>query len=357
MNEDKIVNALMELSEMTAVSGGEEAAVTAVARYLRPYVTDIKRDRFGNLLAFKPAENATGKTELTIALVAHADEIGAMVTKIEPEGFLRFTPIGGLDPRTLPGQAVTVHGKNKFPGVIGAAPPHLLTEKERGETTPMEKLFVDIGLDQDQAVDEVKVGDLISLEQHPVVLKNGKMMTGKSLDNRAGISVLIACAAGLSRICHSVDVVFVASLQEEVGLRGAVTAAYGLNPDLAVAIDATHGDAPELEEGRFFKLGEGPVIAIGPNLHPALVDRLEKTADKHFLSVQREPIPGHSGTDAWAFQVAREGIPTALLSIPLRYMHTSVEMINLDDLFNCVKLLGYFIGGLNRTFLEDMKKC
>ncbi|MDY6826991.1 MAG: M20/M25/M40 family metallo-hydrolase [Bacillota bacterium] len=357
MNEDKIINALLELSEMAAVSGGEEAAVAAAARYLKTYVSDIKRDCFGNLLAFKPGENATGRPALTIALVAHADEIGAMVTKIEPGGFLRFTPIGGLDPRTLPGQPVTVHGKKKFPGVIGAAPPHLLTKKERGETTPMEKLFIDIGMDQEQAADKVKVGDIISLEQHPVALKNGKMMTGKSLDNRAGIAVLIACAAGLSRLYHSVDVVFIASLQEEVGLRGAITAAYGLNPDLAVAIDVTHGDAPELEEGRFFKLGKGPVVAKGPNLHPALVDRLEKTAGKYFLPVQREPIPDHSGTDAWAFQVAREGIPTALLSIPLRYMHTAVEMINLDDLFNCVKVLGYFIGGLNRTFLEDMKKC
>jgi len=280
-----------------------------------------------------------------------------MVTKLEEGGFLRFTPVGTIDPRTLPGQAVEIHGKKKLRGVIGAAPPHLLSAKERKETVPLDKLFIDPGLNEDSVKALVSIGDYVSLEQKPLKLKEGNIISGKALDNRAGVTALVFCAEELNALRHQADVCFVASLQEEVGLRGAMTNAYNLEPDLAIIIDVTHGDGPGLDDRSVFKIGAGPAIAIGPNLHPVLTRRLEEIAKERFLPHQKEPIPGHSGTDAWAFQVSREGIPTALLSIPLRYMHTAVELISLDDLLALSKLISYFAGSLDRLFLEELKNC
>ncbi len=354
MNEEKLSAILLELSEAAGPAGDETEALQIAARYFREYAGETKIDRFGNLLSVKPGETAPGDSGITLALVAHIDEIGAMVTKVEDGGFLRFAPIGGLDPRTLVGQAVEVKAKNRLKGVIGAAPPHLLDLKERKEAVPFDKMFIDLGLDEESVRKQVLVGDFISLEQRPLVMENERIVTGKALDNRAGVAALIYCAAELAGIRHRPDICFVASLQEEVGLRGAITAAYGLSPDLAVVVDVTHGDAPGLDEIGVFKPGKGPALAVGPNLHPVLSKELQETAKRHYLPYQVEPIPGHSGTDAWAFQVSREGIPTGLISIPLRYMHTAVELINLDDLTATAKLLGYFTRSVNAQLLEGL---
>ncbi|MDW7739863.1 MAG: M42 family metallopeptidase [Bacillota bacterium] len=357
MDKIAITDILLELLSASGVSGDETAAVEIAERYLKPYAPEIKRDRFGNLLAFRPGTRTLKKDKITLAIVAHIDEIGAMVTKIEEGGFLRFTGIGGFDARTLPGQTVEVFGKRKRRGVIGASPPHILTEKEKRSTIPMNKLFIDLGLDEKTVKREINVGDRITLEQEPVLMSDSRMITGKALDDRAGVATLIACASELSGLQHSADICFIASMQEEVGLRGAITAAYGLNPDLAVAVDVTHGDMPKLEAGSFYKLGGGPALAVGPNLHPLLSRHLQELAAAHFLPYQIEAIPGRSGTDAWAFQVSREGIPTALLSLPLRYMHTAVEMINLDDLKVSARLLSYFARSVDSSLLEELKKC
>ncbi len=357
MKEETIIEILLDLSSSIGVSGSETAAVETAARYFRQYSANVKRDRFGNLLALICGEPQMEGERLTIAVVAHIDEIGAMITKIEPEGFLRFTPVGGIDPRTILGQTVVVSGKKPLQGVIGAAPPHLLSDQERSEVVPIDKLFIDVGLTGEKANELLAVGDFISFEQQPLYIEGNRKITGKSLDNRAGVTAMLICAAELASMRHQADVCFVASLQEEVGLRGAVTSAYGLKPDLALIVDVTHGDAPGLDDSNSFKLGSGPALAVGPNLHPALADKLQETARRHFLPWQKEPIPGHSGTDAWAFQVSREGIPSALLSIPLRYMHTAVELLSLDDLIVCGKLLSHFIQSVDRSLLEDMKKC
>ncbi len=357
MNEKKAGEILIELSSAPGVSGAETAAVEVAAGYFRQYTGDLKRDRFGNLLALISGESPSDRDKITLAIVAHIDEIGAMVTKIEEGGFLRFTPIGGIDPRILPGQAVEVCGKSRLKGVIGAAPPHLLNADDLKKTTPINKLFIDLGLDEANIKKLVSVGDYIAFDQQALMMETGKKLTGKSLDNRAGVAALIVCAAELAGLRHQAEICFIASLQEEVGLRGALTVAYGLKPDLALIVDVTHGDAPGLDDRNVFKVGGGPVIAVGPNLHPALSRRLQEIAKRHFLPCQIEPIPGSSGTDAWAFQVSREGIPTALLSIPLRYMHTSVELISIEDLMVSGKLLSYFASSIDSSFIEELKKC
>ncbi|MGM0688419.1 MAG: M42 family metallopeptidase [Bacillota bacterium] len=357
MKEDRISAILLELSAVAGVSGNENAAVEIAARHFRRHTEEVRQDRFGNLLALKLGAPAEDREKLTLAVIAHIDEIGFMVTNIEKGGFLRFTPIGGIDPRTLPGQAVEIHGKKKLKGVIGAAPPHLSSAKDRKETVPTDKLFIDPGLSEDSLKKYISIGDYVSLEQKPLKHSTNNIISGKALDNRAGITALIFCAEELKALHHQADVCFVSSLQEEVGLRGAITNAYNLQPDLAIIVDVTHGDVPGLDERCVFKVGGGPTIAIGPNLHPVLSRRLEETARERYLPYQKEPIPGHSGTDAWAFQVSREGIPTALLSIPLRYMHTAVELISMDDLLVLSKLICYFAGSLDSLFLEELKKC
>jgi tetrahedral aminopeptidase len=357
VEEKKITDILFDLSAAAGVSGAEDEVIRIAGSFFKEYTDQISKDRFGNLLALKKGESTSSPGHMTIALVAHIDEIGVMVTKIDTGGFLRFAPVGGIDARTLPGQPVEVYGKNKLKGVIGAAPPHLLTEKQLTETLPIDKLFIDLGLAEKEVRKLVSVGDVVSFEQKPLALSAGKKVTGKALDNRAGVAALIICAAEMAAMRHEADICFVASLQEEVGLRGAITSAYGLKPDLAVVVDVTHGEAPGLDNQKTFKVGGGPAVAFGPNLHPYLSRKLEEIAKDNYLPCQREPIPGHSGTDAWALQVSQEGIPTGLLSIPLRYMHTIVELISLEDLNLCGRLLSRFIPRVDGKLMEELKKC
>lgn len=351
-----MVEILFSLSSAVGVSGDESAAIETAATLFEKYTDKITKDRFGNLIALKIGEAPEGK-KLTLAMVAHIDEIGAMVTKIEPTGFLRFTPVGGIDPRILPGQAVIVHGSTPLHGVIGATAPHLLTEKERAQSVPIDRLFIDVGFSSETAGSRIRVGDYISFNQQPLKMHTGKTVSGKALDNRAGITALLKCAADLEGLRHQADICFIASLQEEVGLRGAITAAYGLKPDLAVAVDVTHGDFPGIDDKDTFKIGAGPALAVGPNFHPIFSSALQQIAKDNNLPFQVEPIPAHSGTDAWAIQVSREGIPTALASIPLRYMHTPVELISSGDLYSTGRLLAYLSAMMTYSFLGELRGC
>ena len=353
MNEEAIAGLLVELSGAVGLSGSEDDVAAVVSRRLKPYVSRIWRDRLGNLVAFKEGES-TGPEPFSLALVAHMDEIGLMVTKIEDSGALRFTAVGGIDPRTLPGQPVAVHGKSVFKGVIGAKAPHLLTAEERRRAPAFEDLFIDLGMDKKQAEEEVRTGDLVSFDTPPTVMAAGNSAAGKSLDDRSGVAALIICAAALRDLRHRADLYFVASVQEEVGLRGATAVSYNLVPDLAVAVDVTHGKAPGLDLPGVFELGRGPVISMGPNYHPSLVRRLEENAREARFEVQLDADPAVPGTDAWAIQVSGEGIPCGLLSIPLRYMHTTVEMLNLDDMANTGRLLAAFAAGIDRSFVEGL---
>ena len=346
---------LAALSGTAGVAGDETEAVREAARFFQRYTDRVELDRFGNLIAYKQGDSAGGAAAVSLALAAHIDEIGAMVTGIEPGGFLRFTSVGGIDPRTLLGQPVTVHGRERLPGVVGALPPHLLTETERQKELKLEALYIDIGFDEAETRRRVRVGDTISLDQSPLLLEGEKHLTGKAMDNRAGVAALLLCAAELAAVRHQADVYFIATMQEEVGLRGAITAAYGITPDLAVAVDVTHGDAPGLSGAAVYELGGGPTIALGPNIHPAIAGRLRELAREFRIPHQMEPIPGNTRTDAWAFQISREGVPTGLLSIPLRYMHTVVELLHLDDLTSTGRLLGHLARGLDRPFMEGLR--
>ncbi len=329
---------IKKLSDMRGISGFEYRLTDKVAEMFIPYADEVRTDALGNVIAVKEC----GKKDAPKVMIeAHCDEIGLMVTSITDEGYLTFACVGGVDERTLPSTEVTVHGKSDLYGVIGIKPDYLL---ESGKTVKIKDMAIDTGLAPETVREIVSVGDSVTLPQSVGALGK-KQWSGKSLDDRASLAAVITAMKKLSERELDVDVYAVATVQEEVGCRGAATASYGINPDIAVAIDVTHGITPDNSKNAF-EVGSGAVIAVGPNLHPKLTDKLFETAKKYDIKTAKEVEGGDTGTDAWEIQVARAGIPTALISIPLKYMHTSVETLAVADVKAVAKLLVSFITDL-----------
>jgi putative aminopeptidase FrvX len=343
---------LKKLCEASGISGYEAEVRELVMADFKPYADEWRVDKMGSVIALKRGY-PSGDHRPKIMLAGHMDEIGLIVSKIE-KGFLHFTSVGGIDPRVLLGQEVVVHGRRPLPGVIGSRPPHVLPPEEREKVIEMEKLFMDVGLPEEEVLELVQVGDLATIRRDLMELQ-GDRVAGKALDDRAGVATVLVCFHHLASLRHTWDVYGVATVQEEVGLKGAMTSAYGLAPDIGVAIDVTFGDMPGLSEAETLSLGKGPAIAFGPNVHPKLYEKLVEVAEAQEIPYQVEPVPGRSGTDAWAMQVTREGIPTALIGIPLRYMHTSVETVCVKDIERAGRLLAVFIAQLDEEFLNSLK--
>lgn len=334
------------LSDLRGISGFEYRISDKIENLLTPYADEIKKDALGNVIAVKKCGKPNA---VKVMIEAHTDEIGLMVSNIDENGFISFVPVGGVDKRILPASEVIVHGTKDVKGVIGAKPPHLQNPGEHNKSSEMEDMAIDVGMDADEVKSIISVGDSVTFSQS--VGELGGQFSGKTLDDRAGIAAIITVMKNLMKIKTEVDVYAVAAVQEEVGLRGAKTAAYGIEPDMAVSIDVCHGITPDNSKNAF-ELGEGVVISIGPNIHPKLFKRLKDTAQEHHISVQYDVDGGDTGTDAWAIQVSRMGVPTALLSIPLKYMHTSVETLCVSDVKMTAELLTYFIQNLGEDTEE-----
>ena len=346
------VDSLKNLSETNGVSGYEENITKEVENIFEQYVDEIKYDNMGNLIAHKKG-NVTDS--IKVMLAAHMDEIGLMVTNIEDEGFLRFTAVGGVDQRTLVGQEVIVLGQNEqYPGIIGAKPPHVQDSNERNKAYKMDDMYIDLGLEAEEVKDKIRIGDVVTVKRDFSKLKNNRV-TGKALDDRAGILVMLTALQELHQIHHQADLYTVATVQEEVGVRGATTSTYGIVPDIGIAIDVCHGTMPGVSSEDAADLGQGVAIGFGPHVHPDLFSKLKEIADEHEIDYQVEPSNTPRGTDAYAIQVTRAGIPTALLSIPLRYMHTSVETISYQDIKRAGRLLARFIRELDAEFVEGLQ--
>jgi endoglucanase len=280
------------------------------------------------------------------------DAIGLMVTGIV-NGLLRVTEIGGLDARVLPGQLVTVHGRQELPGIIVQPPAHLLPADAQSGPVPIKYLLVDIGLRPRQVNQQVRTGDLISFAQEPIQMA-GDTLVGRSLDNRASVAALTLCLQELQTRVHAWDVWAVATTQEEETMGGARTSAFQLRPELAVAVDVTWGKSPGSADHLTFPLGKGLTLGWGPNVHPGLHQSIKKTAEDIEVPFAVEAMPRHSGTDAFAIQVAAQGIPTMVVSIPLRYMHTPVEVVALKDIRRTARLLAEFITRLEIDYMEKL---
>lgn len=341
---------LKELVETHGLTGYESEAAKVVEKYFRPYSDEIKLDKMGSLSAIKKGKSQNPNR---IMLAAHMDEIGLMVKKIDEKGFIQFTNVGGVDQRTLLTQEVIIHGKEDLFGVIGSKPPHILEASERKKSVKMEDMLIDVGLSKEEAEKYISLGDPITIRRKMLNLQND-MVAGKALDDRAGVAVMYECLRELSKMKHDCDVYAVATVQEEVGYRGAVPAAFDISPDIGIAIDVGFGSTPELPKDETSDLGKGPSIGFGANIHPKVYDRLIQVAKEYNIPLQQDIYPGATGTDAWGMQITRGGIATGLLSIPLRYMHTSVETVQISDIKNAGKLLAYFIVSLNGEDLEGM---
>lgn len=340
------IDIIKKLCSTPGISGFEHPAAEYMAECMRPFCTEVRIDRCGNVIALKKSASGYGK----IMIEAHIDEVGMVVTDIDSDGFLRITPVGGANPAVLYANTVRVYGKSEFVGVIGAKPPHIMTSDEYNNALDFDKLYVDVGMDKETALAMIPIGSPVTYDSDVVELKNG-LISGKALDDRLSVAMLIDCAYKLANTELDYDIYFCGCVQEEVGLRGSAPVAYGINPDFAIALDVTFGVSPGSNEGSF-KLGCGPVIAKGPNIHPQLVSRFISVADSFNIPYEIEVEGGSTGTDAWAIQTAREGIPTMLVSIPLRYMHTPVETVQISDCENTVYTLTEFLKSFART--EDV---
>lgn len=345
------VGLMRRLSEARGVSGHEEAVRALVQGAIAPFADEIRTDALGNLIALQRGSGTEGQRR-SIMLAAHMDEIGLMVSGMDG-AFLRFAPVGGVDLRTLVGQEVTVHGCRDLPGIVASRPPHVLTAEERSQPVPLEKLFIDTGLTEQGLREQVHIGDLVTMRRAFTELTGG-YATGKAMDDRAGVASLVVCLEALRGMAHPWDVYAVATTQEEVGLKGATVSAFGLAPDLGIAVDVGFGKQQGLTDNKLIEMDGGPAVAMGPNIHPKMRARLMATAKELELKVQSEVVAGASGTDGWAIQVSREGIPTLVLSIPLRYMHTSVETICLRDIDRTGRLLAHFIAGLDAAAVQEL---
>lgn len=343
---------LTQLCQAHGPSGYEDAVREVLMAEWAELTDELTVDALGSLVGIKRG-TAEGEPRRSVMLAAHIDEIGMMVREVDGP-FLRLHTIAGVDGRVMLAQPVLVHGKQPLPGVVAAAPPHLLSAEERRKYPRVDDLIVDVGLSAEEVADLVRPGDPVTLDV-PVLELMGTRLAGKAMDDRACVAAVTVCLEELQKRSHHWDVLAVATVQEEVGLRGAQVAAHRLAPDIAIALDVTFAKQPGVSENEApFSLGGGPPISLGPNFHPKLFERLRDTAKALEMTVNIDPLPGRSGTDAWAIQVARSGVPTALVNIPLRNMHSPVEMVDLNDIKRAGRLLAEFITGLEADFLSKI---
>lgn len=344
---------LRALSEAHGASGHEAPVREIVRAAWADLVDEFEQDGLGSLIGIKRGTGASAKPGARkIMLAAHMDEIGMMVTGIL-DGFIQFRRISGVDNRLMPAQAVIVHGREPLPGVVAAKPPHLLTPAMRTKYPAFDEMLIDVGLPPERLAGLVQVGDMITVDA-PFVELLGTRVAGKAMDDRACVAAVTVCLHELQSLKHKWDVYAAATVQEETGLLGAKTAAYKLAPDAAIALDVTFAQQPGVDADSTCEMGGGPGIGFGANFHIKLSDQIRDTAKRHEIKLQEDIIPANSGTDAWAIQVALQGIPTALLEVPIRNMHAPVETLDLRDIERCGRLMAHFISELDDQFLTTI---
>jgi tetrahedral aminopeptidase len=339
------VELLRELCETPGVSGREERLRAVVRRELAPLVDELRVDALGNLIARK---GGSGAAKLMIA--AHLDEIGFLVSYIDDRGFLRLQPIGGHDPRNMVGQRVLVCGETDLPGVLYPAlkPPHLLDPADRDKAPKLEQFFVDLGLPAEEVRRQVRIGSMVTLARE--FREVGEAVSCKAMDNRLALYIMVEAVRRAGP--HEVDVYAVATAQEEVGVRGATTCAYEIDPDIGLALDVTiAADIPDVpDHERVTLLGQGTAIKIMDSYsisHPGLVAFLRDLAERRGIPYQMEILP-RGGTDAGALQRTRSGVPAVTISTPCRYVHSPVEMVHLHDVEASIALTAAFIEEAHR---------
>jgi tetrahedral aminopeptidase len=344
---DKAFQFFKTLLETPSPSGYEGPAQQLVRDYVKDFADEVRTDLHGNVIVVK-----NPNAPLRLMFAGHCDQIGLIVQHVDDDGFLYIQQIGGWDPQVLIGQRMTVWtDQGPVFGVIARKPIHLLNEEERKQVPKMKDLWLDIGAaNKEEALKTVRIGDAVTVELAFRTAKNN-FAVSSAMDDKAGCWVVIEA---LRRACETkklrCGVYAVSTVQEETGLRGAKTAAFGIDAQVGVAVDVTHAtDCPTIEkkEEGDVRLGKGPTIHRGPNMNHKVVERLIRAADDHKIPYQLVACGKATGTDANVMQVNRAGMATGLVSIPNRYMHSPVEMISIDDIDHAADLLARFAENLD----------
>lgn len=344
-----MIDLLKTLVAESSPSGFEKKSIDLFRNLISPFVDDVQEDVLGNLICIKKGVNASKK----LMLIAHVDEVAMMVKYIEESGCLRVVNVGGLDCSLLKGLNVFIHHEGKIVrGVVGSCPVHF---RRFNNDIDMSELWIDIGaLNRTEAENLVSIGDFVSFDS-PFYEFPNEIVTSKSCDDKVGLAVLIQVLTNLSSVCFDYDLVVVASVQEEVGARGAAVSSYSVSPDLCIAIDVTHAtDYPAVNKSVFgdVRLGAGPTIPFGTELAVPVQDKLKQVAQESNFNYQIEVLPNNSGTDIHSVQVSRCGCLTGLICVPCRYMHTPVEMVSMNDLKIASSILTLFC---KSDFMQKLK--
>ena len=344
---------LKSLISVSGLSGYESPVAELITQKWRPLVDEISVSRVGSLHGLKRGTGKSPRPSLMIA--THMDAIGMRVSKLV-DGFLHITNVGGIDVRVLPGAEVTVHASRsneELPGVVVMPPARFLPESVGDKVPAIEHLLVDTGLLPREVAKKVCVGDLVSFANEPFELA-GDVISGHTVDNRASIAALTLCLEELQNKPHIWDLWAVATVQEETSFLGAYSSAFALRPQMAIVVDGTFAKGPGANGWQTSAMGKGVGLCIGPNMHPFLHKKLKELAERLEIPWFLDVSPLDSGTDAFAIQVTAEGIPTALVEFPIRYMHTPVESVALKDIQRAGRLLAEFIASLEADFVETI---
>lgn len=342
---------LKKLCETPGIAGYEERIQGVIKEELERVTDEVKVDRLGNVIGIKLSGKLSPKR---VMVAAHMDEVGLVIKYIDDDGFLRFFPLGGFDLKTLFAQKVIVHGERDIRGVIGSKSIHFLEAEERGKLPKIKELFIDTGLKKDEISKIVSIGDTVTLVGYFEEL-NDKIITAKAFDDRVGVYVMIET---LKRIKDFyIDIYAVATVQEEIGgHRGAVVSSFFIEPDMGIVLDiVAASDLPDIKkEEKSIALGKGTVITLMDSLYTIsnrkIVDLLKKIAEDNKIKYQID-VKMEGGTDAGVIQRSKAGVPVCIISIPVRYAHTVIEMCHRDDIENSIKLLSKFLENIHKEYL------
>ena len=332
------LDTLRRLCLVPGPSGFETKAAEAAAELLSPLVDEVHTDRLGSVIGLRRCGRPGAKKVL---LDAHLDEVGFLVVG-HKEGFLQLRTLGGVDPRIMCDRELTVLSQPPIPGVIAVKPPHIMKDEDADHAIPMEDLFLDVGLTQEQAQRLAPIGTPVVYREDVFPLQ-GNRIAGKSLDDRSCFAILLRTMEILQEETLDVDVAVLGSCFEETSGDGALVATFAQHPDCAIAVDVTFAATHDGPKETGFALGGGPAVGIGPNCARWMVELLRRCCKEEEIPFNAEVMAGSTGTNGWEMQVVREGIPVAIVSLPLRYMHTPLEVIDSNDAEKCAQLLAAFL--------------
>ncbi|MCX7615032.1 MAG: M20/M25/M40 family metallo-hydrolase [Clostridiales bacterium] len=327
------------LCECHGVAGFEKKIAAHVLECFERFCDEVSIDRLGNVTGFLSCGKKDAKT---LMLDAHIDQIGFVVSDILDNGFLAFVPVGGVDGRMLPDTNVLILAEGGISGVISCLPPHILSKEERDKPFDKDLLVIDTGLSKEQAKERIPIGTPVVFDYKAMNLYND-FVSAPALDDRAGVLAILSVIERLSKVKRNVNIIVLGSVMEEKNAHGAITGTYSNRPDFAIVVDATHAKTPDAPANETFPAGSGVMIGMGPNLNRNFTKELIRIAKEKNIPHDFEVMEGSTGTNAWAMQIVADGIPCALVSIPLKYMHTPVETVKMSDIKAVSDLIYEFV--------------